>query len=74
MHDRCRFNFIAATAEPAEEAKATSDDEPHEADFITVGGERVHIDDVTEEMVQKMTASEKEAYIRMMSTEEDEFY
>ncbi|KAH7729279.1 TFIIE alpha subunit family protein [Aphelenchoides avenae] len=53
---------------------APSDDETHDADYIVVGGARVHINDVTDEMVQVMTAEEKEAYIRMMSNEEDEFY
>lgn len=35
-------------------------------DYITVGGQKVHVDDITEEMVANMTPSEKQAYTNAM--------
>ena len=57
-----RCDFLIAAAAAVEEMESDDEDEHP---VVSIGDQRVPYHEVTQEMVQQMTAAEKDAYIKM---------
>lgn len=57
-------------AKPAEDNHENNDDD----EYVMVQGKRIPLDSVTDEIVAKMTASEKEKYIESFQNNADYYY
>ena len=59
----CRYRIVFSAG--VEEMNSDDDDDDDAATMVTVQGEQVQYHDVTPAMVQRMTAVEKDEYIRI---------